>query len=183
MYRARSNWSWLTYAAASLHRCCWNPMRRLSYDSFRLSSYLSYALPIRHWSLILIFLLLAHLEFSSMFIRSQARPRVPEPCVDLIITELLKLRWLNELAIQFTYRHLHSTLSWFLGSSPLSCPCRSPTHFFANCRSAPASIIFIGFYTLAHASILNARRASLKLWYLWCARPTLADNSSSPFCQ
>jgi hypothetical protein len=88
---------------------------------------------------------------------------------------LLRLAWLNEFAIEFTARHLHSTFIAVLGSSPLYiivvlgflplfCPFalqlvssptfvqffafRSPTCFFGGVCSAPALIIFIGlFYT------------------------------------
>jgi hypothetical protein len=73
--------------------------------------------------------------------------------------------------MQFTAHHLHNLLhrvSWFFA---FFWPLRSPSCFFADIFSAPASIIFIGLYSTdlqTLGSFTPAWNMSFKVWCLWC---------------
>ncbi len=151
-------------AAVSLRNCWWtlisaSTSTRIIHLAFPLA-YLSYVPSISITSFILLFLLLAevHLECSFNFVR----PRVPAR-VNLSITVL---DWYISSGLNLSHRtsppdSIYRSASALyiiavLGSSPLSCPFRFPTCYFADVCSAPASIIFTGFYTLAKLELLHA---------------------------
>ena len=132
--------------------------------------------------LILLSLMLAALlilnAVSFIFIRSQARYRVPTRSVDLIITELLVYRSASALFLivilvsspTFVQFFAFRSPTWFFAAvcsvlrlslsdfvlrrrlfNSLPFALGLVSCFFAVVCSAPASIIFTGFYTLANA--------------------------------